>query len=265
VDVDGKPLPYANVVLQWTVIGAMTDAQGRYSLLAPVGPHQVRAMMMGHVYVGRDIVLEQGDSVVVDFVLEKDPAFDPSSIINFQPDRLGTSTHVYEDPWPYEASLEPVRWGPLQFELRYVLTDQADSVLVNLVAEARNVAAAPFTVCGHFSYWSAYYNVSSEVFYEIAKLGGKVDYDGPVLDVSADNTAMVHLICDETTIPPGGTIARGMSFAFSSKTFEYWTGEVSVQCYFFAGKNGARWSEGWRVYLGQITVPIRPIGQPLRH
>ncbi len=266
VDINGTPLAYANVMLQWTTCGAMTNKYGTYVILAPVGPHEVKAHMMGHFSESKHISLDEGDTVVVNFILQRDDDFDRKQVIII-PESRDNLNPVQDDPWPYDASLEPVRWESLEFEFRYILTQQADSVLVNLVAEARNVTAEPFTVCGRFSFWKATYRISSEVFYEVGKLGGRGSYDGPVLAVSADGSySDRRLICHETTIPPGGSIARGMSFSFSAKTFEYWTGEVLVQCFFFAGRNGMQWSEGgWRIYLGEITVPIRPIGQPLRH
>ncbi len=264
--VDGAPLAYANIMLEWTTAGAMSDKRGYYSMNAPVGRHVVKAMMMGHITRREAIAVGNGDTVTVDFVLAEDPDYDPSNVIVIDPRQRkpGQPLDVYEDPWPYDASTEPVHWESLEFELRYVLTQVGDSVIVNVVAEATNRASAPFVVCGRFTFMSAIFVISSESYTDAARIGGRMRYEGSTLDVPEDSFASPSLECESVQVGPGELIARGMTFSFDPEKFKFWTGEVGTQCYFYAGTDGQAFSEIWRINLGQIRIPIRPIGQPLR-
>lgn len=64
------PIPYANVIVVGTTIGAMTDRHGAYRISGvPAGPHDVRAMM--HLDEPQVITaIVAGDSVRVDFVMK---------------------------------------------------------------------------------------------------------------------------------------------------------------------------------------------------
>ena len=244
-------------MLEWTTAGAMVDKNGYYSIVAPVGPHVVKAMMMGYVTGFRHADVTPGDTVIVDFVLTKDPKYDQSKVIV-----IPEEFDYYIDPWPYDASLEPVRWDALEFELRYVLTEQDDSVLVNVVAEGKNVTDEPFSACGRFVFWDSFV-LSEEVSSELRRSKNS-EHEGlpAALDVSADTVPKV-LHCRPITVGAGHSISRGISFTFDPSAYEYWAADVRIQCYFFAGHEGVS-DVVWRVYLGDLTIPIRPIGQPLR-
>ena len=52
---DGTPIAYANVILVGTTMGAMTLADGSYTITSvPAGTYRVRAMMMGFKALERD-------------------------------------------------------------------------------------------------------------------------------------------------------------------------------------------------------------------
>lgn len=159
---------------------------------------------------------------------------------------------------------ELVRWESLELAVRYVLTQESDSVIVNVVAEGRNVTPMPFTVCGHFAFWSLGFQPSPEVQAEITRFDRRTQYEGPILEISGDAFVPGGLECESTQIDPGESIARGMTFSFDPKAFEYWTGEVGLQCYFFTGNDGDAWHDVKRIDLGRIRIPIRPIGQAVR-
>ena len=245
-------------MLEWTTVGAMIDKNGHYSLFpAPIGRHVVKAMMMGYVTGTDRVEVAAGDTVIVDFVLTKDPTFDPSKVIVI-PEQF---EHEY-DPWPYDASIEPVRWDALEFELRYVMTAQDDSILVNVVAEGKNITDVPFSMCGRFIFWDRY-RLSNDFDPESVSEGDRMRAEhASVLNVTADNVPK-SLECTAETVDPGDFIARGLSFAFDPKAYEYWTGELQVRCVFLAGHEGMS-DIIWRVDLGDVIIPIRPLGQVRR-
>jgi hypothetical protein len=131
-------------------------------------------------------------------------------------------------------------------------------VLVNVVAEGRNIAKESIVVCGHFSFFDAMFALSPDMYDRSG------EYDGHTLAVPGDFVPPDVLECEQTLLEPGESIAHGTSFSFDPRDFEDWTGEVSIQCYFFAGRDGTDWRDVKRVNLGSIRIPIRPIGQPLR-
>jgi outer membrane receptor protein involved in Fe transport len=69
---DGKPLAFANVVIKGTTMGAMTSAEGKFTITAvPPGTYVVRAMMMGYKAVEKPgVVVNIGQTAAVEFKLE---------------------------------------------------------------------------------------------------------------------------------------------------------------------------------------------------
>jgi outer membrane receptor protein involved in Fe transport len=69
---DGSPLAYANVVLVGTTMGAMSMADGKFTIQAvPPGTYTVRAMMMGYKASEKPgVVVNIGATQAVDFKLE---------------------------------------------------------------------------------------------------------------------------------------------------------------------------------------------------
>jgi Ca-activated chloride channel family protein len=66
---DGSPMPYANVILVGTTLGAMTSSDGSFTITpVPIGTYRVRAMMMGYKAVEQDsVVVSNGATVELDF------------------------------------------------------------------------------------------------------------------------------------------------------------------------------------------------------
>lgn len=70
----GQPLPGVQVNIVGTMIGALTDAQGRYRIVnAPAGPARLRARLLGYTAVERAIAPEDGRTISVDFTLTSSP------------------------------------------------------------------------------------------------------------------------------------------------------------------------------------------------
>ncbi len=69
---DGTPLGYANVILVGTTMGAMSLADGKFTITAvPPGTYTVRAMMMGYKAVEKaGVVVNIGSAQTADFKLE---------------------------------------------------------------------------------------------------------------------------------------------------------------------------------------------------
>src|SRR5690242_14231339 len=72
VTVEGRGLPNANVIVLGTnpVVGAIADANGRYSLgNVPAGAQQVQARLIGYTPITRAVAVTAGESVTLDFAL----------------------------------------------------------------------------------------------------------------------------------------------------------------------------------------------------
>ncbi len=108
-DVDGKPLPLANVVIQNQEIGFMrgasTDDQGRYRILGvPPGTYSMQAQFVGYRTSRKEgITLLTGQRPVIDFVLASQ-AIEVSEVVvmgarsqEFELRRLDVSTAVVMD------------------------------------------------------------------------------------------------------------------------------------------------------------------------
>jgi outer membrane receptor protein involved in Fe transport len=70
---DGKPLPYANVMIVGTTLGAMSLADGKFNIPGvPIGTYTVRAMMMGYTTVDRPgVIVNAGSPTTVGFKLKQ--------------------------------------------------------------------------------------------------------------------------------------------------------------------------------------------------
>ncbi len=72
-DVNGQVLTNANVQLLDTRLGSITDLSGRYVLNhVAAGTYNARATHLGYKPAIREVVLREGEELVVDFVLEED-------------------------------------------------------------------------------------------------------------------------------------------------------------------------------------------------
>jgi len=69
----GAPLPYANVVIVGTKMGAMTLSDGTFTIVGvPVGTYTVKVMMMGYKSVQKPgVKVDAGETVEVNFALEE--------------------------------------------------------------------------------------------------------------------------------------------------------------------------------------------------
>lgn len=70
----GQPLPSVQVNIVGTMIGALSDAQGRFRIVgAPAGPVRLRARLLGYAAVEHSVTLEEGNPATVDFALTSSP------------------------------------------------------------------------------------------------------------------------------------------------------------------------------------------------
>ena len=69
---DGKPLPYANVVIVGSTMGAMSLPDGKFTIVGvPAGTHTVRVLMMGYKKTEKTgVVVNSGQETVVSFKME---------------------------------------------------------------------------------------------------------------------------------------------------------------------------------------------------
>jgi hypothetical protein len=286
-----RPLRYANVVLAGTQVGAMTDEDGRFRLRAPCGRFTLRALAFGCSVAEERVPIRKDKTTQVLVVLERvevqrqervevqrqevpwwRPASDPedsqleSREVDEALEATGRKAGIVS-VWPYPASTRAVRQGDLEFSMRYVMAEQGDSVIVNVIAEGRNAANDPVTVCGCFSLWNTRYRSGPDDLSQMRLAPAPTPEPGTVftsLDVSP-------LECDGSrfkevprVLLPGETIARGMVFSFYPNAFTEHPGELWVYGVFLSGHRGDAWEDTELVDLGWIKVPIRPIRMPIR-
>ncbi len=70
---DGKPLPYANVMVVGTTMGAMSMNDGKFEIKGvPIGTYTVKALMMGYATVERPgVIVNAGSAATVAFKLDE--------------------------------------------------------------------------------------------------------------------------------------------------------------------------------------------------
>jgi hypothetical protein len=289
-----KPLVYANAILlvhangllAGTDCDAMTDSSGFFRFRAPCGRYTLRVMHMGYRVSEVPVVIRRDETTRVSIVLEWVEVRRPQTIVpRWRPtsedadqqqlvgrpvsDLLEAVGRRAGDPgaWNYRTSTEAVRHDDLELSMRYVLAEEGDSVVVNVVAEARNVSARTVIVCGCFSLWDTRYRGGPDDFSQVRFGPARTPSPGTILatlDVPPLECDGVFLNEERHALLPGESIARGMTFAFYPNAFREDTGELRVYGTFLTGQRGDRWEDATPIVLGIITVPIRPIGMPIR-
>ncbi|MFO7977095.1 MAG: SusC/RagA family TonB-linked outer membrane protein [Bacteroidales bacterium] len=68
----GETLPGANVLIQGTTTGAVTDMDGRYRFTAPAGTVTLEASFIGYEVTAQEATIVAGETVVVNFTLGQD-------------------------------------------------------------------------------------------------------------------------------------------------------------------------------------------------
>jgi TonB-linked SusC/RagA family outer membrane protein len=67
-----RPLPGAQVSVQGTALGTLTDAQGRFQIVnVPAGARTIRAQLIGHRVGSQEVLVPAGAAVQVSFTLEQ--------------------------------------------------------------------------------------------------------------------------------------------------------------------------------------------------
>ncbi len=151
-----KTIPYANILVAGTRVGVMGDAEGAFRFRAPCGRHTLRILAMGYGSVDEPVIVRRGETTHVSVVLERVEVRQHVKIYpRDAPPVPGVEQRDFQQiDLTYRASTDTVRHGDLEFAMRYTLAEQGDSVVVNLIAEGRNVSDRSVTVCGCFSFWN---------------------------------------------------------------------------------------------------------------
>jgi hypothetical protein len=257
----GWLLPYASVVALGTTLGSMSSSDGRFQLTLPAGSHTLKVMALGWKSQEHDVTVTGDRKTLVTVMLEPDD----NGVVTeagggvFVPVPLDSMTG-----WHYPARSKPVIHGPLEFSLRYCLADEGDSILVNVIAEGRNVSNAPMSTCGCFSIWHSY-DISLDVW--IKEIPPSVSLikrlPVPVVPHWRCYPDAPRLECVAEIVAPGSSVARGIAFKFSRSDFSRWTVDLDLKATYLAGVDGTDWDHTQQVILERLVVPIRPIGQPM--
>ena len=243
--------------------GAHTDDNGKFKLPFPAGKHWLYIVSRNRAGYARVSIPNGGVTklsvVVGDFESPRVKKHGDDVFRDFRQPVMQRGVS------PFPSTTLPIRWGDIEYSLRYTLAQDGDSVLVNVIAEGRNTSKKARAVCGYFSMWTSY-GPSPDLFVtegDMARLRYPEEPGMPRLKVRGINTSSPVLDCKAVTLAPGECIERGMAFRFDPKTFEKWTGVLTVKALFNYGRSGDRWENTDCVAVGGIYVPIRPIGQPM--
>jgi TonB-dependent receptor len=68
-ETNNEPLPFANVIIKGTSIGATTDFDGNYSFSVPVGTHTVVFSFLGYKTIQKTFTIKAGETVTINQVL----------------------------------------------------------------------------------------------------------------------------------------------------------------------------------------------------
>ena len=64
-ETNNEPLPFANVVIKGTTIGATTDFDGNYSIKVPAGTHVVQFSFLGYKTIEKTFTLKADETIVI--------------------------------------------------------------------------------------------------------------------------------------------------------------------------------------------------------
>jgi hypothetical protein len=274
---DGKrPIPYANLVLQGTWFGAMTDQDGSFRFEVPAGRFWIKALAYGYFVQDKQLTVRPGETSQVSFLLRSDefvkeevvPRYAPKSApaANAVDSLIGVVGDQGLGPWDDPAGASPIRHGAFEYSLRYTLAEQGDSVIVNVIAEARNVSGEPVWWSGYFSFPFARYGFGPDTFPCIRLGASSHPPEGvliPTLEISVAGSVGASIPASRALIEPGGVMARGIAFSFFPNAFRVVTGVETIDCALYLGPAGTRWEDAEFLSLGIIRIPIRPIGMPI--
>ena len=145
--------------------------------------------------------------------------------------------------------------------MRYVLAEEGDSVVVNVIAEGRNVSDRTVAICGGLSLWDTRCMGGPDDFSQVRLGPARTPPPGTIfttLDVPPLECDGAFLNEERRALLAGESISRGLTFAFYPNAFREQTRELWVYGVFFAGQRGDRWEDATPIDLGFIKVPIRP-------
>ncbi|HEX5133524.1 MAG TPA: carboxypeptidase regulatory-like domain-containing protein [Candidatus Krumholzibacteria bacterium] len=273
-----EPIKYANVLLRGMSVGAMTDARGAFRFRVPCGRFTLRVLAMGYAAAEAPVTVRKDATERVGVTLVPAPRVEADVIdVIDRPTQVGSAVSVSNSvdasqiqtigAWNCPATTDTVRHGDIEFWMRYVLAGQGDSVVVNVIAEARNASDHPVAVCGCFSLWNTRYGRGPDDLSQIPLGPARTPDPGTIfttLDVPPLECGTPRFEEAVRTLLPGETLARGLVFSFFENAFRDHPGVLEVDGVFRMGRRGDAWEDTDLVDLGTLTVPIRPIGMPIR-
>lgn len=99
----GKPLPLVNILVKGSLMGTVTDKDGRYSVdNVPPGNYAILTTMMGYRAVTKNVIVKSGEVSVVDFKLGVAPIELGGIVVT------GTRTDAYLADVPVRVTVVPI-------------------------------------------------------------------------------------------------------------------------------------------------------------
>jgi hypothetical protein len=202
----GEPLPFVNVLIDGTNMGAATDIDGYYAILnIPPGNYTLRVQ-----YVGYQTIIVEGVLVKVDFTTERDFQLTSSAV------ELGELVVTAERPLVIKD---------MTSSLSSVTADQIENLPVNSIQDVLRLSAGVVEDAGRLSIRGGR---TSEVAYWVNGISTTDVYNGSV-GLTVENAAVQELqVISGTFNAEYGQAMSGVVNIITKQGGKNYTGQIKV-------------------------------------
>ncbi|WP_439128709.1 carboxypeptidase-like regulatory domain-containing protein, partial [Polaribacter sp.] len=80
-ETNNEPLPFANVVIKGTTIGATTDFDGKYSIKVPAGTHVVQFSFLGYKTIEKTFTIKKDETLTINQLMSAEEGVSLDEIV----------------------------------------------------------------------------------------------------------------------------------------------------------------------------------------